>query len=199
MWTRTASGYAEPPASRFERAVWRGYVAGSGRGRVEDVDSSIWRAPCSSRADLAFEAAGVGEVDRQRVVVVGASLRRRGGGPGDGDSRSTPGRSRRRRVTARDGSECREKAVLVGLVVDLARGVAEAVPGRRELAEEVVSSWRAASPRSCRAAAQVGLQLLGRDLRARRQVALARTRRRGDPDRASLIFAPSARSVRTDR
>ena len=91
--------------------------------------------------DLALQAAGVGEVDRQRVVVVGLGLadvvqQRAGDGDVAVDAGEEGGGGADR---LGDRERVLEQPVAVGLVVDLRRRrVAEARPGRRALAEEAV-------------------------------------------------------------
>ncbi len=126
--------------------------------------------------DLALQATGVGEVDRQRVVVVGLDLadvveqgtghrdvavdaREEGGGGAD-------------RLGDRDG--VLEQAVAVGLVVDLRRGrVAEARPDLRVLAEEAVEQVAQLGVLNrCQELTQVALDALEGDLGLGREVFL---------------------------
>ena len=148
---------------------------GLGEGRVEARDVLDPAADqVVAERDLALQAAGVGEVDRQRVVVVGLGLADVvQEGAGDGDVAVDPGEEGGRggdRLGDRD--RVLEQAVAVGLVVDLGRRrIAEAGPDRRALAEEDVEQL--AQLRALDRAeqlAQVALEPLDGDRRLGREV-----------------------------
>ena len=115
---------------------------GLGQRRVEAGDLLDLAAHrVVAERDLALQAAGVGEIDRQRVVVVGDGLadvvqERTGNRDLAVDAGEEVGRGADR---LGDGDGVLEQAVAVGLVVDLRRRcVAEASPDLRALAEEKI-------------------------------------------------------------
>ena len=146
--------------------------------------------------DLALQAAGVGEVDRQRILVIGLGLadvvQQRAGDRDVAIDAGEEGGGRGDRLGDRD--RVLEQAVAVGLVVDLCRrSVAEALPVR--------GCPRRRSGRAARAAAGPARSRAARAGRSRG--AIERDRRSGGQaprpryssaaasrSSASLIFAP---------
>ena len=193
MWTRTASRVAgttgEPCSSEpwWLRMMWRTHWAraGSKPGIVLDLAAH----QVVAERDLALQAAGVGEVDRQRVVVVGLGLAdvvQEGAGDGDVavDAGEEVGGGADR---LGDRERVLEQPVAVGLVVDLRRRrVAEARPG--------LASPRRRSGRAARAAAGPGPSPAARA--GRLSSRSSETSRLGAPGRRSRTRARSAsRSV----
>ena len=198
IWTRTASRVAgttgEPCSSVpwWLRMMWR--TAWAREGSKPGISSISRRTSVVAERDLALEAAGVGEVDRQRVVVVGLGLadvvqERAGHRDLAVDTGEEVGGGGDR---LRDRDRVLEQPVAVGLVVDLRRrGVAEARPDLRALAEEAVEqgpSWGsctvASSSRRSLSRRSSGTSELDREI-LRRVLPLLASR-----SSVSLIFGP---------
>ena len=170
---------------------------GLGQRRVEAGDVLDLAAhQVVAERDLALQAAEVGEVDRQRVVVVGlclADVVQEGAGDGDVavDAGEEVGGGADR---LGDRERVLEQPVAVGLVVDLGRRrVAEAGPGlaaRREEGVEQQPQLRVLDRRQQRA--QVGLQPLEGDVGLGRQFVGLVLVRLGLAQRRELDLRPPA-------
>ena len=152
MWTSTASRVAGTTGEPCSSEPWWAeddVQDGLGQGGVEAGDLLDLAAHrVVAERDLALEPAGVGEVDRQRVVVVGdglADVVQEGAGDGDlaVDAGEEVGGGADR---LGDGDRVLEQAVAVGLVVDLRRRrVAEARPDLRVARRRSARAGRAAA------------------------------------------------------
>ena len=149
MWTRVASRVAgttgEPFSSLpwWERTMWRTPLCELGIEAVDRLDRAA--DDVVAERDLAEQAAGVGEVDRERVVVVGLRLADVvQESAGDRDVAVDAAERRRRgadRLGDRDGVV--EEPVRVGLVVVLRRRRdPEPGPDLRVLTEDAVEQRR---------------------------------------------------------
>ena len=168
-----------------------------GEGGVEAVDLLDLAADhVVAERDLALQAAGVGQVDRQRVVVVGLGLAdvvEEGAGDGDVavDAGEEVGGGGDR---LGDRERVLEQPVAVGLVVDLRRRrVAEARPDLRALAEEAVEQLaQLGALDGVEQLAQVGSRAArrGRRSRSARSSVVVLARRVASRRAVSLIFGP---------
>ena len=157
------------------RMMWRTACASAGSkpGMLLDLPAH----QVVAERDLALQAAEIGEVDRQRVVVIGlrlADVVQEGAGDRDVavDAGEEVGRGADR---LGDRERVLEQAVAVGLVVDLRRRrVAETGPGLASSPKKHSSSWRSSRVLDGRQQRpQVGLQQLEGDLGLGRESSLS--------------------------